>query len=169
MWTIYRPILGHFHLNPLKTRMRVLWRSKRWLAHHGLEFPVPCASCFANVSVGASRTSISRCFADFEGVLRMHRDPALPEIFAEVSAQVPAEHTQGTVAKLTFTAETWSAAHAAIHLRNQQEVYLGYWHSHPVREWCKSRECSPEKQKTCHLAKDFFSEDDSAVDSLLSI
>jgi hypothetical protein len=111
--------------------------------------------------------ALTRRYEGFEtgGILigRMHRDPNLPEIFAEVSAQVPAEHTQGTVAKLTFTAETWSAAHAAIRLRNQQEVYLGYWHSHPVREWCKSRECSPEKQKTCRLAKDFFSEDDSAV------
>jgi hypothetical protein len=94
---------------------------------------------------------------------RMHRDPALPEIFAEVSAQVPAEHTHGTVAKLTFTAETWSAANAAIRLRNQSEVYLGYWHSHPVREWCRTRECTPEKQKTCRLARDFFSEDDRAV------
>ncbi|MCX6627667.1 MAG: Mov34/MPN/PAD-1 family protein [Candidatus Solibacter sp.] len=94
---------------------------------------------------------------------RMHRDPSLPEIFAEVSAQIPAEHTQGTVAKLTFTAETWSAANAAIRLRNQSEVYLGYWHSHPVREWCRARECTPEKQKTCRLARDFFSEDDVAV------
>ena len=67
------------------------------------------------------------------GVLigRLHRDAALPEIFAEVTAQIPAEHTQGTAAKLTFTAETWSAASAAIRLRSQGEVYLGYWHSPP--------------------------------------
>jgi hypothetical protein len=94
---------------------------------------------------------------------RLHHDSALPEIFAEVTAQLPAEHTLGTVAKLTFTAETWSAASAAIRLRDQGEVYLGYWHSHPVREWCRARECSLEKQKTCRLAKDFFSEDDVAV------
>jgi hypothetical protein len=99
------------------------------------------------------------------GVLigRLHHDAALPEIFAEVSAQIPAEHTQGTVAKLTFTAETWSAASAAIRLRNQGEIYLGYWHSHPVREWCRAKGCSPEAQKTCRMAKDFFSEDDAAV------
>ena len=88
---------------------------------------------------------------------RLHHDAALPEIFAEVSAQIPAEHTLGTVARLTFTAETWSAASAAIRLRNQGEVYLGYWHSHPVREWCRAKECTLEKQKTCRLAKDFFS------------
>jgi hypothetical protein len=99
------------------------------------------------------------------GVLigRLHRDPALPEIFAEITAEIPAEHTEGTVAKLTFTAATWSAANAAVQLRGQSEVFLGYWHSHPVREWCKSRECSPEKQKTCSLASNFFSGDDCAV------
>jgi hypothetical protein len=99
------------------------------------------------------------------GVLigRLHRDAGLPEIFAEVSAQIPAEHTRGTVTKLTFTAETWSAASAAIRLRNQGEVYLGYWHSHPVREWCRNKECTLEKQKNCRLAKNFFSEDDVTV------
>ena len=94
---------------------------------------------------------------------RLHHDAALPEIFVEVSAQIPAEHTRGTAAKLTFTAATWSAASAAIRLRNQAEIYLGYWHSHPVREWCRGKECTPEKQKTCQLARDFFSEDDRAV------
>ncbi|MGA2267800.1 MAG: Mov34/MPN/PAD-1 family protein [Bryobacteraceae bacterium] len=94
---------------------------------------------------------------------RLHHDAALPEIFAEVSALIPAEHTEGTVAKLTFTAETWTAASAAVRLRNQGEIFLGYFHSHPVREWCRAKECTPEKQKTCQLAKDFFSEDDRAV------
>jgi hypothetical protein len=91
----------------------------------------------------------------------LHHDVTLPEIFVVVSAQVPAQHARGSVAKLTFTAETWSAASAAIRLRNQAEIYTGWWHSHPVREFCK--DCTPEKQKTCHLAKDFFSEDDRAV------
>lgn len=94
---------------------------------------------------------------------RLHRDPSLPEIFAEISAQIPAEHTQGTVAKLTFTAETWSAANAVIRLRRQSEIFVGYWHSHPVREWCRAKECTPEEQKTCPLARDFFSEEDRAV------
>jgi hypothetical protein len=94
---------------------------------------------------------------------RLRHDAALPEIFAEATAQIPAEHTQGTAAKLTFTAETWSTASAAIRLRNQGEIYLGYWHSHPVREWCRGKECTPEKQKTCSLVTGFFSEDDRAV------
>lgn len=111
--------------------------------------------------------ALTRAFEGREtgGVLigRLHRDSGLPEIFAEVSAQIPAEYTEGTAARLTFTAETWSAAEAAIRLRNRGEIYLGYWHSHPVRSWCSARGCSPEKQKNCSMARDFFSEDDVAV------
>lgn len=99
------------------------------------------------------------------GVLigNLRRDPDLPEIFAEVTAQISAEHTRGDAVKLTFTSDTWAAADAAIKLRRRSEVYLGYWHSHPVREWCKSRQCTPEKQQSCSLARDFFSADDQAL------
>jgi len=93
----------------------------------------------------------------------LHRDAAMPEIFAQVSAQIPAAHARGDAVKLTFTADTWTAVNAAIALRKRSEIYLGYWHSHPVREWCRSNECSPEKQKNCPLAKGFFSLDDKAL------
>ncbi len=91
------------------------------------------------------------------------RDPVEGEIFSEITAQIPAEYTCGSNVKLTFTPETWSAAAAAMRLRRRGEIYLGYWHSHPVRAWCKGKTCSLEAQKTCHLAKDFFSADDEAV------
>lgn len=91
------------------------------------------------------------------------RDQAAAEIFAEITAQIPAEHTSGSNVKLTFTPQTWAAADAALQLRKRGEVFLGYWHSHPVREWCKGKTCTPEAQKTCRLAKDFFSADDEAV------
>ncbi len=91
------------------------------------------------------------------------RDPREGEIFAEITAQIPAEHTSGSTVKLTFTPETWAAAGAALRLRNRGEIYLGYWHSHPVRAWCKGKSCTPEAQKSCRLAKDFFSADDEAV------
>jgi hypothetical protein len=85
------------------------------------------------------------------------------EIFLEVTAQIAAEYTLGTNVKLTFTAQTWAAADAALRLRNRGEVPVGYHHAHPVRTWCRGKECTPEKQKNCHLAKDFFSADDEAV------
>jgi hypothetical protein len=94
---------------------------------------------------------------------RLHRDPNLPEIFAEITAQIPAEHTHGDAVKLTFTPDTWSAVDAAIKLRGRSETYLGYWHSHPVFSWCRSRDCSLEKQRNCKLASGFFSADDQDV------
>jgi hypothetical protein len=90
------------------------------------------------------------------------RDAEAGEIFAEVTAQIPAEHTSSSHVKLTFTPQTWAAAEAALRLRGRGEIYLGYYHSHPVFSWCRGKECTPEKQKTCRLAKDFFSADDEA-------
>jgi hypothetical protein len=99
------------------------------------------------------------------GVLigRLWRDESVGEIFAEITAQIPAEHTKGSNVKLTFTAETWAAADAALRLRNRGEIPLGFVHSHPVREWCKGKACTLKAQKVCHLARDFFSADDEAV------
>ena len=94
---------------------------------------------------------------------KLHRDAAANEIFLELTAMVPAEHTTGTSVKLTFTPETWEAADAALRLRGRGELLAGFSHSHPVRFWCAQKECTPEKQKTCRLAKDFFSADDQAV------
>jgi hypothetical protein len=96
---------------------------------------------------------------------KLWRDASVGEIFAEITAQIPAEYTLGTNVKLTFTSQTWAAADAALRLRNRNEVFLGYHHAHPVRFWCKGKEkeCTPEKQKNCYLAKNFFSADDEAV------
>lgn len=94
---------------------------------------------------------------------KLWRDADAKEIFVEVTAQIPAEYTSGSNVKLTFTPQTWAAADAAVRLRRQGEIYLGYWHSHPVREWCRTKACTLESQRTCHLAKDFFSADDEAV------
>lgn len=94
---------------------------------------------------------------------KLWRDAGAGEIFAEITAQIPAEHTTSSSVKLSFTAETWAAANAALRLRNRGEVPLGYHHSHPVREFCKAKSCTPEAQKTCRMAKNFFSADDVAV------
>jgi hypothetical protein len=91
----------------------------------------------------------------------LHRDSSVPEVFAEVTAQVPARHTEADATKLTFTADTWTDVRAAIELRRKGELMLGWWHSHPVREWCKN--CEPEKQRVCRMASDFFSAHDHAL------
>jgi hypothetical protein len=94
---------------------------------------------------------------------RLWRDAAAKEIFVEITAQIHAEYTSGSNVKLTFTPQTWAAVDAAMRLRRQEEIYCGYWHSHPVKKWCQGKACTLEAQKNCHLARDFFSADDEAV------
>lgn len=91
----------------------------------------------------------------------LHQDQSVPEIYAEVTAQLPARHTEAQSTKLTFTSETWTDIRAALALRRKGEIMLGWWHSHPVREWCK--DCAPEKQMVCGMANDFFSAHDQAL------
>lgn len=91
----------------------------------------------------------------------LHQDPHRLELFAEVTAQIPARHTQADLTTLTFTAETWTDVRNAIALRGRDELMLGWWHSHPVREWC--RRCPPERQRTCSLAAGFLSAHDQAL------
>ena len=92
---------------------------------------------------------------------RLHRDATISETFVEVTAQIHARHTEADSTKLTFTAETWTEVQAAIDLRRKGEIMLGWWHSHPVREWCK--DCSAERQQVCRMAGDFFSAHDQAL------
>lgn len=124
------------------------------------DFPV-----FVSSRILDEAAALARRAGDCEtgGVLvgRLWRDPAAREVFAEVTAQVPARHTAATAARLTFTHETWTDVRAAIALRRSDELMLGWWHSHPVRVWC--RECPPEKQAACSLARGFFSEHDRAL------
>jgi hypothetical protein len=88
---------------------------------------------------------------------RLHRDPVRRDVvFIELSAQIPAIHTDRQAAKLTFTPQTWAAARAALDLRASDEAILGWWHSHP--DWCKK--CPPDKRKVCPLNGIFFSNDD---------
>ncbi len=92
---------------------------------------------------------------------QLHRDASIPEIFLEITAQIPAKHVISATDRLTFTERTWTDAQAVLDLRQRGEQWTGYWHRHPVSSWC--RNCAPEKQRVCRLAKDFFSEQDRQV------
>jgi hypothetical protein len=110
--------------------------------------------------------ALSRGAGDKEtgGILigRLHRDPQLAAIFARVSAQLPARHVEATAGSLTFTSETWTDVRAALDLRKQEELMLGWWHSHVVgKALCK--DCPVERQKNCRLAKDFYSPHDHVL------
>ncbi|MGP8251892.1 MAG: Mov34/MPN/PAD-1 family protein [Terracidiphilus sp.] len=129
---------------------------------HAIDMPVFVSG---RVLAEAEEQTRAREGAETGGILigLLWRDSSEGELFAEITAQIPAEHTASTNVKLTFTPQTWAAADAALRLRGRGEIYLGYWHSHPVREWCKGRSCTLEAQKNCRFAKDFFSADDEAV------
>ncbi len=83
------------------------------------------------------------------------------DIGAVITAQIPATQVEADSASLAFTPETWAAVDAAIRLRRSDEMYLGWWHSHPSKEWCK--DCPPEKRAQCSLTGDFFSYQDVAL------
>jgi hypothetical protein len=129
--------------------------------HEADDFPVFVPERILSEAAALSRLAEAK---ETGGILIGHlrRDSSNGrELFAEVTAQIPAQHTVAELARLTFTSETWTDVRAALELRQREELMLGWWHSHPAREWC--RECSPEKQKVCAMAKDFFSEHDHAL------
>ena len=91
----------------------------------------------------------------------LHRDEGTTGLFSEVTAQIPATHAEADCAKLSFTAQVWTDVRAALALRNRGEIMLGWWHSHPVREWCK--DCPEENRRRCAMAAGFFSDHDRAL------
>lgn len=92
------------------------------------------------------------------GVLvgNLHRGHSSPEIFLEVTAQIPAAHTDSQATRLTFTADSWAAVQAAVDLRKRDELMCGWWHFHPY--FC--RECPEEKRRDCTVQRPFFSAED---------
>jgi proteasome lid subunit RPN8/RPN11 len=91
----------------------------------------------------------------------LHRDRQVPEVYAEVTGQIPAQHARGESTSLSFTARTWTEVQSALELRGRDEIMLGWWHSHPVHHWCK--DCPIDRRRNCALASDFFSEQDRAL------
>lgn len=111
----------------------------------------------------AAELTLAHSGVETGGVLigRLRRDDPFADVYLEVTAQIPARHTEGSVTKLTFTPETWSDVRAAIALRRQGEIQLGSWHSHPVKAMCR---CPEEKRPNgCPLGRGFFSADDRVL------
>jgi len=96
------------------------------------------------------------------GVLlgHLHRDLGGPEIYLEVTAQVPALHTDATNASLTFTADSWAAARAAVDLRARGELIVGWHHFHPDFGSERCAGCPEERRRRCVLSQPFFSTTD---------
>jgi len=97
------------------------------------------------------------------GVLlgRLGRDKVSGDVAAFVTAQVHARHARSDATSLHFTADTWTEVRQAMDLRGKGELLLGWWHSHPVAAWCRG--CPEQSQRSCTLARDFYSEHDRAL------
>jgi hypothetical protein len=124
----------------------------------GADMPV-----FIPERVISEAKTLARGAGDIEtgGVLigRLFRDSDSTEIFSVITALIPARHTVADHSSLTFTAETWAAVRAAVELRGENEILLGWIHSHPF--WCRS--CPHERRQLCPLMRPFFSRDDIAL------
>ncbi len=127
-------------------------------AWHDQDFPV-----FVHPMVLDQVAELARTAGDHEtgGVLigHLHRDTQSREVFAEVTAQIPASLADAGHAHLGFTAETWSAVSDALTLRRRHELWMGWWHSHP--DFCAR--CAPERRRNCPLSQPFFSRADCEV------
>jgi hypothetical protein len=79
---------------------------------------------------------------------KLYRDTDSPEVMAVITAQVSAKHIHSQLHRVTFTAQTWTAVKAAIDLRGNDELMLGWWHSHNfMRETCKDCPISKDERK----------------------
>lgn len=101
--------------------------------------------------------------AETGGILlgHLYRDRDRTDLFLVVTAQVPAELARGELASLTFTPKAWAQLDAARRRRGEGELCVGYWHSHPTRQWCQ--DCPADKRATCRLTGEFFSADDALL------
>ena len=82
----------------------------------------------------------------------MYRDAGAREVFAVVSAQIPAVHAQGDRASLKFTPESWTHVQGVIDLRARDELMLA---------WCAG--CPIERRRRCALSQGFFSAHDRSL------
>jgi proteasome lid subunit RPN8/RPN11 len=107
----------------------------------------------------ARRAGAVECGGILVGYL--HRDSGAGEMYASITAQIPAVHAQGDRTSLKFTHESWDHVKGLLDLRRRNEMMLGWWHSHPVHAWCGA--CPIESRRRCPLSTGFFSSHDRAL------
>jgi proteasome lid subunit RPN8/RPN11 len=122
-------------------------------------------SVFVAQALVAQCVDLVRAAGELEtgGILigRLRRDPSAGAagVFLEITAQIPAQHTDQRKMRVTFTDRTWAAARDALALRQSDESIVGWFHSHP--DFCGK--CAAEKRATCSLNEIFFSSTDVSL------
>jgi hypothetical protein len=93
---------------------------------------------------------------------RLLRDTVSSEIMTEVTAEVPVRNAQSGLYSLSFTPESWTAARNVVDLRNQDELMLGWWHSHSyLKQVCQN--CRRLEDKSCDHTAVYMSEKDCGL------
>lgn len=85
----------------------------------------------------AERWTLEADGRETAGVLagHLHRDRGQPDVFLEVTALLPARHTTADATRVSFTAETWTEARSELTRRGQGEIFAGWFHCHPAKNW----------------------------------
>lgn len=92
----------------------------------------------------------------------LRRDAEVPEVFLEVTVQIPARHTKAELTRLTLTPDTWADVQNTLRLRGRDETILGWWHSHSyMKETCK--DCRKARDGTCTTNAAFMSSEDCSL------
>jgi hypothetical protein len=108
----------------------------------------------AELSRAAGSNEVGGCL-----IGHLHRDTKTTELAVEVTEQIPAPG-RSELTRLTFTNEAWRAVRAAIELRRNGEIMVGWWHSHSfLKEACKK--C--ENKGSCKTNAGFLSAEDINV------
>jgi hypothetical protein len=83
------------------------------------------------------------------------------DLYVEITEQIHAVQAAGESTKLHFTPEDWTQVRQLMEMRKRGELICGWWHSHPVRNWCGK--CPEERQRNCPLRNGFLSADDKLL------
>jgi proteasome lid subunit RPN8/RPN11 len=142
---------------PIRTGSRkALGPAQAWDSLRPDDFPVLLPRHVIDEAVDEARRA-PEC--EVGGVLLGHlrRDTESGELYLEVTCLVPAEQTQATELSVTFTGETWARVREVIAVRGEEETFIGWMHSHPMR-FCA--ECPLPVRQECIDKVLFFSGDD---------
>jgi proteasome lid subunit RPN8/RPN11 len=61
---------------------------------------------------------------------RLYRDPDARQVFACITAQLPARHTGATATRLALSSSTWAGMRVDVERRGMGESLVGWWHTH---------------------------------------
>ena len=139
-----------------KGDLRAHGPSEAWDAPTADDFRVLIPRHVIDESIAEARALPDR---EIGGALLGHlrRDAASGELYLEVTCLVPCEQTRATAVSVTFTHDTWARVREVLTCRGEDELIVGWVHSHPFRVCA---ECPSPVPTECQAKVLFYSTDD---------